>query len=378
MDWRLHDLGFLPLRDPVARLDRAALQDVERLGKDLPQLNHDQSFRVASRTYLAAAIDWDAVLPALAEAEVERLFMLYSYFASAYVHAPGLGPVNLLPEYLAAPLVRLAQRVERPPILSYASYCLHNWARLEPGRPVALGNLRLLQNFSLPGKGKEDEDWFILVHVDIEARAGQALQALNRGKSILLEEDAAALVAILEATSSSLEQMNKTLARMPEGCSPEVYFRKVRPYIFGFTDIVYEGCFDGAPQTYRGETGAQSSIIPTMLVALGLRHKSSLLTQHLEDMRNYMPPPHRRFIREQMSLREPVQRLASESGPQGRRLKELYNDCVREVIAFRSKHFEYAVNYIEKKVADPIATGGTPYIPWLRQLIEETREYLIP
>ena len=45
---------------------------------------------------------------------------------------------------------------------------------------------------------------------------------------------------------------------MPEGCSAEVYFKKVRPYIFGFTDIVYEGCFGDVPQSYRGETGAQS------------------------------------------------------------------------------------------------------------------------
>jgi len=37
----------------------------------------------------------------------------------------------------------------------------------------------------------------------------------------------------------------------------------------------------------------------------------------------------------------------------------------------------HAINYIEKKVANPIATGGTPYIPWLRQIIEETKEFFL-
>jgi indoleamine 2,3-dioxygenase len=203
------------------------------------------------------------------------------------------------------------------------------------------------------------------VHVDIEARAGGALNAMRDAARPIAER--------LEATAASLHAMNQTLNRMPEQCSPDVYFRKVRPYIFGFNDIVYEGCFKETPQTYRGETGAQSSIIPTMLMALGLTHKDSLLTRHLEDMRKYMPAPHREFIRTQTCVRDEVLRLA----PTTPRVKTAYNDCVREVIAFRSKHFEYAVNYIEKKVDNPIATGGTPYIPWLRQLIEETKSYYL-
>src|ERR1019366_6093236 len=170
---------------------------------------------------------------------------------------------------------------------------------------------------------------------------------------------------------ASMHQANETLNRMPEQCSPDVYFRKVRPYIFGFDNIIYEGCFDDNPQSYRGETGAQSSIVPTMLMALGIQHKNSLLTKHLEDMQNYMPVPHRQFIRETVSVRDFVIR-------HGGSLTERYNACLSELIAFRSRHFEYAVNYIEKKVANPLGTGGTPYIPWLRQMLEETKEFYLP
>ncbi len=108
-----------------------------------------------------------------------------------------------------------------------------------------------------------------------------------------------------------------------------------------------------------------------MLMALGIHHKNSLLTKHLDDMQTYMPTQHRQFIRAQVSVRDYVISAGSN------RAKEWYNACVAELIAFRTKHFEYAVNYIEKKVDNPIATGGTPYVPWLRQLIEETQEFYL-
>jgi indoleamine 2,3-dioxygenase len=370
MKWQLHELGFLPMRDPAQRLSDPAMQGVEKLSADLPRLVYERRFRQESADYFAYSPEWGGMVSAKDDPEIERLFMLFSYFASAYAHAPGLPPVERLPAHLSIPLVRLAQKVHRPPILSYASYCLHNWRRVDPAKPVELGNIELLQNFSLPNDGKADEDWFILVHVDIEARAGAALQAFNSAKTALDQSDANSMRAILQRTAASLHLMNRTLDRMPERCSADVYFNKVRPYIFGFNDIIYEGCFGNVPQSYRGETGAQSSIVPTLLMALGIRHKSSLLTNHLEDMQNYMPPPHRQFIHEMVSVRDFV-------AARGGELAELYNDCLRELIAFRSRHFEYAVNYIEKKVENPLGTGGTPYVPWLLQLIEETTEFYL-
>jgi indoleamine 2,3-dioxygenase len=370
MQWQLQDAGFLPNHDPLTRLDDPALANIERLGADLPQLVHELKFRRACADYLTPPLDWSAILASLSDAEIERLFQLFSYFASAYVHAPYLPAVDRLPACIAGPLVRLAERVERPPILAYASYCLHNWRRNQTNGAIALGNIQLLQNFSAPGDGKGDEDWFILVHVDIEARAGWALKSVRRTTTYIERSDATGMKGELELTAISLHGMNQTMNRMPERCSADVYFRKVRPYIFGFNNIIYEGCFNNVPQNYRGETGAQSSIVPTMLMALGIRHKNSMLTQHLEDMQNYMPKPHRDFIRSQPSVREFVVKNKTQLG-------DAYNACLNELIAFRTRHFEYAVNYIEKKVDNPIATGGTPYIPWLRQLIDESKEYYV-
>jgi indoleamine 2,3-dioxygenase len=361
---------FLPQQDPLERLQRFWLFEVlEKTAEELPTLMEER--RVREELVYRLRTDVGAgyrVMGDYSEAELERLMMLLSYFASAYVHATGETTASRIPDCIAKPLVEVAQRLERPPILSYASYCLHNWRRLDKEKPIELGNIALLQNFSL--KNKRDEDWFILVHVDIEAKAGTAVEICKHIPNV---KDSFQARVFLNAVHHSLRHMNNTLARMPEQCSPEVYFHGVRPYIFGFDKVVYEGCFDNAPQTFRGETGAQSSIVPLFLAALGVEHKDSLLTQHLRDMRNYMPKPHRELI---------GQTEGAEVDLRGWTLKdpsltEIYNSCLEQLIAFRRKHLEYAVNYIEKKVSNPQGTGGTPYIPWLSQLVTETETYFI-
>jgi indoleamine 2,3-dioxygenase len=75
---------------------------------------------------------------------------------------------------LAAPWYRIAESLGRPPVLSYSSYALHNYFRFDPSREIECGNLALIQNFL----GGIDEEWFILIHVEIERKAGPAMAAL--------------------------------------------------------------------------------------------------------------------------------------------------------------------------------------------------------
>ena len=91
---------------------------------------------------------------------------------------------------------------------------------------------------------------------------------------------------------------------MPEKCDPYVYYHRVRPFIFGSKDnpdlksgLKYEGEFKGKPQFFRGETGAQSSIIPSLDAALGVKHSNDSLRHYLNEMRDYMPPKHNQFIK---------------------------------------------------------------------------------
>jgi indoleamine 2,3-dioxygenase len=44
---------------------------------------------------------------------------------------------------------------------------------------------------------------------------------------------------------------------------------------------------------------------------------------------------------------------------------------------FRAVHYGWAQEYINRRTDDPRGTGGTPYMEWLRQLIEETHAFKI-
>ena len=107
----------------------------------------------------------------------------------------------------------------------------------------------------------------------------------------------------LKKIKKSLKNVNAIFSKMPEKCDPYVYYHRVRPYIFGTKDnpdlkkgLIYENQFDNKPQFFRGETGAQSSIIPFLDGALGIYHSNDNLKHYLNEMRDYMPPKHRKMI----------------------------------------------------------------------------------
>jgi indoleamine 2,3-dioxygenase len=305
----------------------------------------------------------------------ETLMRFLSYLASSYVHVPGQEKVNLLPKIISSPFVKISNLLNRLPILSYASYCLYNWTCYELYGLDArkeVGNIGLVQNFCSPNKSKKDEDWFILIHVDIEYKAAKGISAINK---MLNSKDLDLIKTEMQNLLESLVAMNVVLKRMPEQCSPDVYYLNVRPYIFSFENIIYEGEFNNVPQTFRGETGAQSSIVPAMQTFLGVKHQESILTTHLQDMRNYMPSTHREYLvnlENNGGIRDFIIQNQDDKC-----LKNLYNSCVGQLFEFRRQHLSYAVEYIFNKVPDPKGTGGTPYINWLSQLAKETESFYL-
>jgi len=63
--------------------------------------------------------------------------------------------------------------------------------------------------------------------------------------------------------------------------------------------VFYEGVakWEGHGQKFRGETGAQSAIIPSLDAALGVRFLGDEeFAEHLLQLRDYMPPKHRAFV----------------------------------------------------------------------------------
>jgi indoleamine 2,3-dioxygenase len=351
--------GFLPDEDPFRAFPRdSELSVLDELGRDLPSLLQDGAFRGWARGVRIPDLPAGEVpLPVL------RLYYVrLGFLASAYVNQVGQEPATLLPRNIALPLREACARLGRPPILSYDGYALYNWKRFDPARPIALGNIDTIQNFV----HLYDEHWFILVHVEIEALAAPLLESIDRAAAAMAGSDGAALSAAVADLARALWAQGETLRRIPEKMDPALYYRTFRPYIRFFEGVVYEGV-DSSPMDFRGETGAQSSVIPTIVAFLKVPHKPSMLTDHLADMRRFMPPEHRALI-------EQVERLPD---PRGRVDKAPYNEALEALASFRETHLEFARRYIAAHVRDPRGTGGTPYLEWLSQLVDETRAHVI-
>lgn len=363
MDRSFTERGFLPHFDPLCAFPHdSPLAELDELGRDLPSLLLESRFRERAR---------QLVIPAWKEPDdphesVPQLRLYYvrlGFLASAYINQVGQPPVGILPCNLAIPLCDACQRLSRPPILSYDGYALYNWKRFDASKPIELGNIDTIQNFV----HLYDEHWFILVHVEIEQIASQLLAGIDLVAQGVAAGDSGIVNQALRQIGESVWRQVNVLRRIPEKMDPALYYRTFRPYIRFFENVVYDGV-DATPMNFRGETGAQSSIMPTLVVLMKIQHQPSMLTNHLADMQNFMPREHRRLIDEVRGLAD-MRPLAD---------KELYNDVLEAMATFREVHYGWADEYINKRVSDPRGTGGTPYMQWLGQLIAETRAHKIP
>jgi indoleamine 2,3-dioxygenase len=372
------EFGYLPAHDPAQSLS-AGNEEWDQFGKDLPKLLMGTNFRKRVEALPKFNID-----KLNGEAEIQRAMLVLSYIGQAYQWSDNQA-ATVMPKVLAKPWYEVGKLVGRPPILSYQSYASDNWRRFDKTAPIECGNIGLLQCFL----GGQDEEWFILIHIDIEKRAGKALKAIEEAQAAVVAQDAEKVEAALIKMRAALSAMYEVLGRMPERCDPYIYFHRVRPYIFGWRNnpslpdgVVYEGVdeYKGVGQKFRGETGAQSAIIPAMDGVLGIEHEKDELREYLMEMRTYMPPKHVAFIQ------------AVEAGPSVRNfvttikrssLTQVFNDCIELVANFRAMHLEYAGTYIHAQAqATPgnpsaVGTGGTPFMIYLRKHRDETKKQTV-
>lgn len=352
--------GFLPSEDPHEKLPQE-YQFLDELAHELPQMLENKTLRPTLDKLDPVGMD------NLQGLDLHRAFMIYGFLASGYVHSVGEEPVKRIPKGVAVPLYQLAQKFDKPPILSYDSYDLYNWKRKDPNATIEVDNLETLITFTrLP-----DEPRFILVHTEIEAEAGPAKDLLPLMQQTVGWRDNQSLYRRLYIVKEAIGNMVETQKRMLEGNSPEVFYKKFRPYIFSFENVVYEGVdeFQGRPQSFRGETGAQSSIMPSLDAALGVIHRQTEGMDHITDMRRYMPWEHREFIK-QIENGPSIRDYIASSGSND--LKEVYDACLDNMGAFRDQHFRWADMYINQKVSNPLGTGRTHFMEWLALIRDET------
>lgn len=329
-------------------------------------------------------VDLSAFAADAPEDQVRAAMVRLSFLVQAYVWGEAAAPTRL-PANLAVPMVAVADRLGQAPLLPYSGYVLDNWTRIDRSAPISLDNIAMVQNFI----GGDDENWFVMVHVAIEAEAGQALQLACELVDCGNAQDVAGATARLTAMAGVWTRINAIFDRMPERCDPYVYFHRVRPYIHGWANnpalpegLIYEGVarFGGKGQSYRGQTGSQSSIVPAMDALFGVDHSDDPLRAFLDELHTYRPVVHRRFI-EDLRAQSALRTFAADSGDAA--LKDAFNAIVLAVSAFRTRHLEYAASYINKQASaesgndTEVGTGGTPFMKYLKKHRDENRAQTI-
>ena len=375
--------GFLPTTNPIREYkvtSSATLERVREIATNLPKLLLTGKVSKTIEFLKNDDLSVEELVNGSPEGDLRLAMLDLSFIAHAYFWG-GRKPREKLPEVVARPWVQVAEFLGRPPILSYASYCLDNWFLIDQEETVSLENVGLINNFL----GGMDEDWFVTVHVCIENAASDAIEAAEALAQCTSSSGEQEINILLNKIYKSLLEVNQIFSRMTERCDPYIYYHRVRPFIFGSKDnpdlkggLVYENQFNNQPQFFRGETGAQSSVIPSLDGVLGVEHSSDALRHYLNEMREYMPPEHRRFI-ERVETTSKVKDLVNCSV----KLKASYNDCLEQIRVFRSLHLKYADEYIHKQSQKKkpfgggstiTGTGGTPFMSYLKKHQEETEK----
>ena len=366
LNFSILESGFLP--NKISTLLSNEFDDVEHIAKNLPKILANNQIE-----YEVLNLETEKNISNLSIDELERAMLLYSYIGHGYIWG-GTSIEKVIPKNISKTWYKISQKLDRPPILSYASYALNNWKLQDVNKPFDLENIRILQNFL----GGMDEDWFIMIHIAIEH---EAKEILNNLKTYYLDKNEDQ--SYLENALVSIKKINQIMNRMPEKCDPFIYYNRVRPYIFGWKNnpatpngVIYEGVeeYGGTPQLFRGETGAQSSIVPALDALLGVTHSNDPLKEYLDEMRLYMPKEHRNLLNDldQWSDNNRRNSVREDSSV------VLSDKIIKEVHAFRNKHLEYARIYIHEQSlsnqnnSNVVGTGGTPFMKYLDKHLQET------
>lgn len=308
---------------------------------------------------------------------LSALFRDYTFWASAYLLEPchlnllrqgsyGMGR-QTLPRNIAMPLATVARKLNMKPFMEYAlSYALYNWKRKEPTKPIQYDNLELIRTFT----GSLNEAGFILVHVAMVANTTHLVRATLSALDACEKKDRRLFNAAIHKFQLAMRAINQEMETMWRRSDPDDY-KNFRTFIMGTKNqpmfpngVIYEGV-SPEPLFFRGESGANDSIIPTAdnLFQIYDRMPENPLTSILRDFRSYRPRPHGRWL-------EMVHRKAQAFRVRAYALQEresalLMLECLDEVRDFRQRHWNFAKEYIIKHSNHPVATGGSPIVTWL-------------
>lgn len=361
--------GFLPEVLPLTRLPDPYYNKWEAIAANLQAL-------ILSRR-LRGVIDRLPVLSTIGlehDAEWRRAYSLLAFMAHGYIWG-GDSPSERLPPAIAVPLLQVSERLEVPPVATYAALCLWNFKPLFIDESTdSLENLATLNTFT----GALDESWFYLVSVAIEARGGPIITLMLTAMAAARDGDTATVTRCLRAFAERLDDLGCLLQRMHENCDPTIFYHRIRPFLAGSKNMAEAGLPNGVLyevddsgrgeyRQYSGGSNAQSSIIQFFDIVLGIEHRPTgekidasasasesestrgraPAPRHnfIQEMRRYMPGPHARFLNDVASVAN-IREFVESAGPRDKELRVAYDACLSMLRVLRDKHIAIVTRYI--------------------------------
>ncbi|MCJ1316776.1 hypothetical protein MMC15_002097 [Xylographa vitiligo] len=267
------------------------------------------------------------------------------------------------------------------PFMEYAgSYALYNYRLADPAKGLEYSNLRLIRAFEHGLDPSSSETGFVLVHVDMVQNSGPLVAGATAALAAVTSNSRPVFEQSIETIVTALTKVNRVMNTMWNKSKPGDY-NSFRTFIFGITSqsmfpdgVVYEGVSD-EPMSFRGESGANDSMIPLMDNLLAIPMPSTPLTDILTDFRSYRPGNHREFL-EWVQARSTAVDLRGYA-TQAPSSAALYLKALDQVRDFRWRHWCFTREYILKKTAHPVATGGSPIVTWLPNQLQAVLDLMI-
>jgi len=386
--------GFLPIKSPLKNLPEtySTIQYIiDNLNSIILQPN-----RIAKEIFLMP--DYSCSIEEENDIFVlQALYRAYTFISSAYtlelsyqefVKTGSYGKARrLIPEHIARPLVIVSNKLNVYPWLDYHyAYSLGNYVKKDEAGTLDWKNLSMACSFT----GTSDEVGFIMLHVYINELSPKLVECvLDTVKNMVdyKEENETLNLRIsnsLKECANTMAEINKRRREMWDASRHSNYndFRVFIMGIKGNTEIfgdgvIYEGCFNNIPQQYRGQTGAQDNIIPTMDIFTGIvdYYPDNKLTEYLLDLRTYRPVCVQEFLKDLRNYFK--DNLLLEVLVKNNNIDGLFHlfDIVDQVYFFRNGHWQFVQKYIMENTKYEYATGGTPITSWLINQIEAVLNY---
>ncbi|KAI0509641.1 Indoleamine 2,3-dioxygenase [Xylaria bambusicola] len=406
--------GFLPVKQPLKRLPDPYYLQWEQVLDELPTSLKEKTIRVKVNCLEVLGTD-----RLITEREWQRAYVILCFLAHSYIWG-GDVPSEIIPPCITIPLLQVSGHLELPPVATYAAVNLWNFSSIGDDF-TDLDNLKALHTFS----GTQDESWFYVLSVAIEARGAHILPLMLQATDAIKHKDYERIKHALNTMATCIRQLTHLLGRMSERCDPMVFYHRIRPFLAGTKNmgaaglpngVFYdEGDGNGQWKQLRGGSNGQSSLIQFFDLILGVDHTSTSTCHTLreghspikpaskemnfhQEVRLYMPGPHRKFL-------AIVSRLDSvkdfvHSAPKSLEQQQLiraYQGATEAFGDFRQAHMQMVTRYIVVPSRKPCpssspgmnlataslaanrgtqteltGTGGTDLIPFLKTTRDDT------